>query len=136
MRKLSLSIAGNLLAVVALSSAAAIAADKPFTGVFQGSGRQCQGRLTVRAKTIEWHTPFANCNQTSYELIEQDFSNTEAPRIAYLLKGARPCGFGVITLDVNPKYPDYWNASGYRSLEDYKKQSEDVLRCDLEKKDK
>ncbi len=122
-----------LFLVVAMANGA-FAGEKPFTGVFQGSGRECYGKLYVRTKTIEWHTPFAACKKTAYEIIKKKL-NPPKPEIVFLLKG-KPCDFGVISLDWDPEYPDYWNATGYRSLADYKKGSEDKLRCNMEKVDK
>ncbi|MBR8133239.1 hypothetical protein [Burkholderia ambifaria] len=58
-------------------------------------------------------------------------SDRAKPKIAFLLKG-RACGFGVISLNFDPAYPDYWIATGYRSLDDYKRDSTDALSCSME----
>ena len=112
-----------------------IAADVPFTGVFSGTGRACYGKLFIRTKTIEWHTSFASCKQTPYKIIKTKLNATK-PEIVFLLKARQSCDFGVVALDWDPEYPDYWNATGYRSLGDYKKKSDDTLRCNLERLDK
>lgn len=114
------------------ASAAAIAADKPFSGIFQGTGRQCHGKLSVNSNSIEWRTPFAACNKSPYKIIKKDMEAAK-PEIAYLLKGKQRCDFRVIALDWDPEYPDYWNATGYKSQSDYESKSDDQLRCNMEK---
>ncbi|WP_206997484.1 hypothetical protein [Trinickia mobilis] len=124
-----------LFAGAALANAA-IASDHPITGTgeFVGHGRQCDGRLRVNAKTIEWRTPFASCGKRPYAVIERDLQAAK-PSIVFQLKG-RACGFGIISLHWDPEYPDYWIAKGYRNLEAYKSNSTDFLGCSLEKQGK
>lgn len=131
---MTIRFCAGLIIFAAAPSLALADSDKPYTATFQGSGRQCRGQLAVRAKTITWRTPFASCPKTPYEIIKNSL-NTSKPEIVFLLKG-KPCGFGVITLDWNSEYPNYWNANGYRSLQDYKSESSDHLRCNLEKEGK
>ena len=95
----------------------------------------CYGKLFIRTKTIAWHTPFATCKKTPYEVIKKNL-NTVKPEIIFLLKTEKLCGFGVITLDWNPDYPEYWNATGYRSLKSYEQKSNDRLNCSVKKLDK
>jgi hypothetical protein len=121
------------LVATALSTGA-IAANPRFsgTGEFVGHGRQCDGKLSINAKTIEWHTPYATCGKRPYVVIERDL-NASKSTIAFQLKG-RSCGFGVISLHWDPEYPDYWIAKGYRNLDAYKSESSDFLGCSLERK--
>jgi hypothetical protein len=124
-------LAFGMLGII-LANGAAFAANEPFTGEFQGHGRQCYGKLFVLTKTIEWHTPFVACKKTPYEVISKNLDAAK-PEIAFLLKPEKSCGFAVITLDWDPEYPDYWNATGYRSLDAYKQNSDDRLNCGVEK---
>ncbi|QDW51055.1 hypothetical protein [Burkholderia sp. KBS0801] len=122
-------IAQGLSLVTALLASVAQAGNQPLTGAFVGHGRQCDGQLRVAEKTIEWHTPFANCTKRPYRVIESDLTAT-TPKIAFLLEG-RACGFGVISLTFDPAYPDYWIAKGYRNLDGYKRDSADALSCSM-----
>ncbi|WP_157653147.1 hypothetical protein [Burkholderia ubonensis] len=127
MRAVRISRGFGLLA--ALLASAAYAGNQPFTGVFVGHGRQCDGQLRVTEKTIEWHTPFANCAKRPYQVIESDLTSAK-PKIVFLLKG-RACDFGVISLLFDPAYPDYWIAKGYRNPDGYKHDSADALSCSV-----
>jgi hypothetical protein len=60
MHAMKVVLACSLLPFVMLAGVAH-ADNPPFTGRFAGHGRQCEGQLRVTEKTIEWHTPFANC---------------------------------------------------------------------------
>ena len=124
-----------MLAGIALTNVA-VGSDRLVTGTgeFIGHGRQCDGRLNVNTKTIEWHTPYASCGRRSYAVIERDLQAPN-PTIVFQLKG-RACDFGVISLHRDPEYPDYWIAKGYRNLEAYKSNSTDFLGCSLEKQGK
>lgn len=117
--------------VVLFYAVTATAADATFTGEFKGHGRQCDGRLSITARTIAWHTPFAKCGKHRYSIVKNDLKAAK-PKIVYSLKGSA-CDFGVIALSWDAAYPDYWQATGYRSLNDYKRGSEDPLACSLEK---
>ncbi|SEM31708.1 hypothetical protein SAMN05518845_12085 [Variovorax sp. YR750] len=107
------------------------AADVPFGGEYQGTGRQCFGKLSIQDKTIEWRTPFAACKKTPYRVLKQE-SGAFGQEAVFLLQG-KSCGFGVIVLGLDPKQPDYWNATGYRSMADYEKGSDDKLLCSVER---
>jgi len=124
-------ICRRLSLFAALLASVAQAGSPPLAAAFVGHGRQCDGQLRVADKTIEWHTPFANCAKRLYRVIENDLTAPK-PKIAFLLKG-RACGFGVILLNFDPAYPDYWIAKGYRSLDDYKRDSTDALSCSMER---
>ncbi|WP_159069079.1 hypothetical protein [Burkholderia metallica] len=119
----------GLSAVTALLASVAQAGNPSLTGTFVGHGRQCNGQLRVAEKTIEWHTPFANCTKHPYSVIESDLTATK-PKIAFLLAG-RACGFGVISLTFDPAYPDYWIAKGYRNRDGYQRDSADALSCSM-----
>jgi hypothetical protein len=117
---------------LALTTGCATAVGQLFTGAFYGSGRQCHGTLIVRDDAIEWRTPFANCGRTSYRIINQSLTGSR-PKMVLLLKKNPVCSFAVITLDKDPAHPEYWNATGYRTRDDYRKESDDSLRCSLTK---
>lgn len=104
----------------------------PTTGAFHGYGRQCYGTLFIRTKTLEWHTPFANCNKTRYTIAER-LKKVSSETVVFLTHGNGHCPFGVIVLshDWGNEYPG-WYATGYRSLQDYRQKSSDTLNCKLE----
>lgn len=105
----------------------AMATDKPFTGVFQGQGRGCWGKLYVKEHSIEWNTPYSVCNKTSYTVIQKDLES-KSPRIAFALaRKSEKCGFEVIELSFDPTYPAYWLAIGYETREDFSVSNKAVL---------
>ncbi len=107
------------------------AADLSFTGEYQGTGRQCFGRLSVQSKSIEWHTPFATCRKTPYRVLAKE-PRGSGQEVVFVLQG-KPCGFGVIALSLDSEEPQYWNVSGYRSMAAYENNSEDRLLCSVER---
>ena len=109
----------------------AMAGGESFRGEYQGTGRQCYGKLSVLQKTITWDTPFAACKKRPYTLIKEE--SGESGREAVLLLRGKSCGFGVISLRLDPRHPEYWNATGYRSKQDYEKNSDEKLLCSVEK---
>ncbi|PRC94327.1 hypothetical protein [Solimicrobium silvestre] len=124
-----------ILSFCVISPWLVFAADKPFTGVFEGQGRGCYGKLFIKTKTIEWNTPFTVCKQTPYTILEKDFS-TKSPHIAYLLKNSseKACGLQVIEVKFNPEYPDYWKAIGYPTIDDFYNKNDpnsDTLSCSI-----
>ena len=95
------------------------AADKPFTGIFRGNGRACFGALSIRPKTIEWHSTYSTCGPTAYEILEQDLLAKNA-RIVFLLKNhSKHCSHQVIELQHYEQ--NVWDVKGYSSLEAYQK---------------
>jgi hypothetical protein len=122
------------LAGLILLVGCATAGDRALTGEFEGSGRQCQGVLLVQADVIAWHTPFASCAKTSYEILDQATAGGTALKV-FLLKPVSACSFAVITLERDLRHPEYWNATGYRSRQDYEAGSDDTLRCNLTRKE-
>lgn len=82
--------------LLACASAAA-AGDAPFTGVFMGGGRACYGGLFVRARTVEWNTPFNRCKRARYALLESKLTPGHE-RVAMRLKNPS-CAFQVIALE-------------------------------------
>ena len=111
-------------------AAMALAAEPPFAGVYSGLGRKCDGRLEIRAQSISWQTPFAHCGRRPFRIVED---RQDASALVFQIKG-RACDFGVIRLSRDPAYPAYWIATGFRTLEDYRKNSDDALKCSLEKR--
>lgn len=117
----AVSVAGWLLLAAGLSSSALAAADKPFTGVFEGTGRACSGNLYIRTKTVEWNTPFSACKRTGYEVLEKDFDG-EPKRLALRLKNrSKHCRYGVVEVTQASRYA--WNATAYPSLEAFRKRA-------------
>jgi hypothetical protein len=97
----------------------AIAADKPFTGVFRGEGRACYGALFVRTKTIEWNAGFFKCGPARHELLEQNLT-AEHPKVVFKIDDPRrQCGLAVIELEYYNAY--FWEVKGYPSVEAYQK---------------
>ncbi|MDE2428856.1 MAG: hypothetical protein KGM99_09020 [Burkholderiales bacterium] len=97
------------------------------TGVFQGQGRACFGKLYIRQKSIEWHTSFSACERSAYSVIDKDLTGTK-PHMAFLLHKTNPkCHFRVIGISFDPAYPDYWNAVGYVTRADFEQHQPDAL---------
>lgn len=95
-----------------------VAADKIFTGVFEGTGRACYGALYVRTKTIEWNSTFSLCKAIHYEVLESKKSDGDYERIVFhLKKQSSQCRYSVIEVEHVNGY--YWNAKGYQSLEGF-----------------
>lgn len=107
----------SLLLIASMATFPGIAADKPLTGVFQGEGRACYGKLYVRAKTIEWTSSFSKCGPSRYEPFDQDMTG-EHPHIAFKIdKAQKQCRHAVIALfHYEGKV---WDVKGYPSLEAY-----------------
>jgi len=98
-----------------------VAADNPFTGtgVFQGQGRGCWGKLYVRKLSLEWNTPYSVCNKTSYTVIEKDLK-AKSPHIAFALaQKSKSCRYEIVELSFDPEYPAYWTATGYETRKDF-----------------
>ncbi len=114
------------LTILALSvsigslSGTVVAADKDFTGVFEGTGRGCSGALYVRAKTIEWNSTYSICKATHYEVLEEKKSDGDHERIVFQLKKlSSRCRYSVVEVEHASGYN--WNVSGYQSLEGFQK---------------
>jgi hypothetical protein len=106
---------GCWLLCIAMAAAPALAADKPFTGTFGGTGRACSGGLHIRANTIEWNSSFSVCKPTGYEVLEEDVSPGRR-RIAYRLKvRSKHCRYAVV--EVEHTSGPGWNVTGYQSLD-------------------
>jgi|GEM_PF-2554251 len=121
-------------AACALASSAA-AREKRFTGVFQGEGKTCGGKLTIKAKTIDWRNPFETCRPARYKIVEQTLS-VSSFRIVYEVKDRALCGFAAITIEYDPRSPDDWTATGYRSKADVGREGVSKkrrFRCKMEK---
>jgi hypothetical protein len=113
------------LMVLALSTSiaglpgTAVASDKVFTGVFQGTGRACSGALYVRAKTIEWNSTYSICNSTQYEVLEKNSDSSRERIVFRLKKPGRQCRYSIVEIEHASAYN--WNVSGYQSLEGFQK---------------
>jgi hypothetical protein len=96
--------------------------EPPFTGAFSGTGRSCYGRLFVRTRTISWLTPFSQCQQVPYRLVEQERRGNERRLTFELERRPRRCRYGVIHLRHRdtPEQDIGWEVIGYASLDDYR----------------
>lgn len=109
-----------VLGLVSLAGVA-VAADAPFTGVFNGTGRACFGALYVRTRTIEWITTYSICKPSRYEVLEKDLTG-DHKRIAFRIKTrSRHCLYEVFELQQDSRYG--WSAGGYQSLEAFQKRA-------------
>lgn len=98
-----------------------VAGERPFTGVFEGTGRACSGNLYIREKTAEWNTPFSVCKPARYELLEKDFTG-EHKRLALRIKSrSKRCAYEVFEVEQVSRYG--WNANAYQTLEAFQKRS-------------
>lgn len=97
----------------------AAAADAPFTGAFNGTGRACNGSLYVRAKTIEWISTYSICRPSRYEVLDKNLTG-DLQRIAFRVKTrSRHCRYEVFELQQVSRYG--WAADGYQSFEAFRK---------------
>lgn len=114
LKVLALSILGGL-------TATATAADKAFTGTFEGTGRACSGALYVRTKTIEWNSTYSRCKPTEYDILEKQL-DSDHKRVVFNLKAhKKQCRYPVIEIEHVDGYS--WNVSGYQSLEGFQKRN-------------
>ncbi len=116
----------------ALCLSATFAAERPFTGSFEGAGRACYGALKVRSKTISWTTPFSSCKNVTYEVIERS-EKGKARRFTFRLKPAsKACRFGVVYLyhDDSANAGIDWHVIGYRTMDEYKADQQNGLKAD------
>ena len=110
---------GGLFLAALTANGVAVATDKPFTGIFQGTGRACSGALYVRSKTTEWHSTYSACERSRYEILEKDLTG-KVHRIAFLIKKrSAHCRHEVVELRLSDGYA--WNVNGYPSLEAFQK---------------
>lgn len=132
----------NLLLSLSFVHVNVPAAEKPFTGVFQGQGRGCWGKLYITSKTIEWNTPYSVCKKTSYKVIAEERHST-SPHIAYAVdKKSAHCRYNIVEISFDPEYPEYWQAAGYQSQDDFDHRAQPAkdavlrtLMCSVKKED-
>lgn len=107
-----------LSAAIAVAVAAA-AAEKSFTTALVGWSRACGGGLFVRARTIEWNTPYSQCQSSPYEVLGTEDAADGKHRAFRLLKPGKRCLYPVIEV---VQFPDgNWDVIGYQTLESYQK---------------
>jgi hypothetical protein len=110
------------LALAMLFAGEATAADKPFTGVFEGTGRACSGNLYIRSRTVEWNTPFSVCKRAAYDVLEKDFAGDGKRLALHRRTRSKRCAYVVIEIaKVDSVSPYAWNVTGYQSLEAFQK---------------
>ena len=111
----------------AFSVMSGLAEAAPMTGVFSGQGRECDGNLYLRTKTIEWNTPYSMCSRTKYRIITKTFSNTPkmvGDHIVFALKNiGKTCHYPFIGLYYYGRGPNTvpWSAVGFPDYGEYKK---------------
>ncbi|WP_233801800.1 hypothetical protein [Paraburkholderia sp. HP33-1] len=118
-RTLMYAMKGILPLLVGSFVISAAAADKPFSGKFDGTGRACSGSLVVRPRTIEWNSAFSVCKPVQYEVLEQNFGGKHRRIVFRLKKRSSQCRFEVVEIEHASGYN--WNVSGYRSVEEFQK---------------
>lgn len=124
--------------VLALSAGEAIAADTPFAGVFEGTGRACHGDLTIKKNSIAWLTPFSRCQRTPYSILERSAADQPLKIVYKLERKSKSCLYEYVVLEQivtghAPTDAD-WHATGYQSAEDLRTASTDSLGCGLVRK--
>lgn len=127
----------TLTALVAMASVGLVApvvADQAaaFTGVFSGTGRACQGSLAIRKKTISWVTPFSQCKNLPYEVLEQG-NGKAGDFFTFRLKGTgSSCRYTVLHLthEKNANGDIGWNVIGYLSQQSYAKDKEKGFKAE------
>jgi len=124
----------HLLSATLLLSATnhTLAADKPqpFSGTFYGNGRACYGALYLRTKTVEWNSTYSTCGRTTYKTLEQDLASEHPSVVLSLDRPSKHCRLQVIELRHYEN--NSWEATGYRSRDDYQKGKEAGQREALE----
>ncbi|RYH16501.1 MAG: hypothetical protein EON54_28250, partial [Alcaligenaceae bacterium] len=109
----------GLSAAIGFFTSAATASDKPFTGVFEGTGRACSGEMHVRAKTLEWRSTYSTCTAAQYEVLEKSAAEGHERMVFRLKKRSSQCRYPVIEAARSSEYG--WNVTGYQSLEGFQK---------------
>jgi hypothetical protein len=116
----------KLLALAALvCSLSATAADKVFTGVFQGTGHACGGWLWVRTKTIEWNSSFNTCKRTPYEILENNLDDKQGRIVYRLKKSNRQCSIRIVKISWNTEMGG-WDVNGFESLKDFQQYDKNI----------
>jgi hypothetical protein len=120
-----ISIARGLAALIGCALLCSpVLAGVIFNGLLEvGEGEQCQGKLLVTEKIIEWKTPFGHC-QSRYALLNKTDSGQDQHRVYRLISRGKRCLYGVVALSYQHDYLNYWNASWYRSIEHFKQDDE------------
>jgi len=124
-------LAGAAL-IVSLWQATGSAAEPPFTGTFEGTGRACYGGLYVRTKTISWSTPFSACKRVPYEVLERSEKGNERRFTFRLKSSSKACRYGVLYLyhGASANADIDWHVIGYATFEDYKADQQNGFKAD------
>lgn len=107
------------LVTAGIFSGTAPAAGKPFTGVFEGTGRACSGALHVRSKTIEWTSAFSVCKPTRYDVLERHMEHGRERLVFRLRQPSSHCLYSVVEVAHASGYQ--WSVNGYQSQESFDK---------------
>jgi hypothetical protein len=104
------------LALLVLAGAA-VAAEPPFTGAFNGRGRACFGGFYIREKTVEWISTFSICKPSRYEVLAKDLSPGHQRIAVHIRSRSRHCLYEVFEAEQIDAYN--WGVNGYQSLASY-----------------
>ena len=93
-----------------------------FEGSYHGQGRGCVGVLTVRKKTITWHSQALRCEIKTYETLEEEH-NGYHHRVIYTPKSKnKTCPLFALELNHDENFSSYmvgWQATGFFKKEEY-----------------
>lgn len=98
-------------------SVGAIAANRSFTGIYEGTGRACSGTLYVRQKTIEWTSTYSICKSSNYAVIEKNIEDGHRRMVFRLKNRSEKCRYAVVEMEHVGGYN--WNVSGYQTEEGF-----------------
>src|SRR6266849_3346311 len=132
MRTVTHRLLSTLLTPVLLASPV-FAADSPFTGAFEGTGRAGYGSLYIRTKTISWMTPFSQCQKIPYDVIERLRKGNQREFVFHLKQHTKSCRFDVLYLH-HPDTPNLdidWGIIGYVSRETYESDKKNGYKAPL-----
>lgn len=87
-----------------------------------GSGHTCYGGLYVRSKTLSWLTPYSQCRQLPYRMLERSGQGRFREFAFQLQRRTKACRFGVIYLRHTESGDPAvgWDVTGYATLDDYR----------------
>ncbi|TCV90595.1 hypothetical protein [Sulfurirhabdus autotrophica] len=88
-------------------------ANDQFTGVFNGTGRACNGALYLKAKTVEWHSTYSQCQSQMYRVLEHIKTNEQHKIVLVMKNPNKKCLYPVVEINHKKRYS--WNINGYQS---------------------
>lgn len=134
-QKMKLTIFLVLLITVVFSTNG-LAEGKALSGVLEGTGRACSGKLIIDQNTLTWDTPFSQCQNVSYQVILHHQNDKEWRTVYKLNPQKNNCLFHVIVLSYNVDPLVDWQVEGYLSMSDYKQKNPHHTSCYLSRVNK